>query len=80
MLVRTTSVDPEQPMIASQDETTKHEYEVTKIMAHKKSSDQYLFQVYWKGFSPEDDMREPIMHLRNSPIVVREYLAKYPLV
>jgi hypothetical protein len=49
------------------------EYEVDKILDHRKSRRSYEFLVRWVGYSPEHDTWEPEANLKNAPNVLKEY-------
>eukprot|EP00884_Botryococcus_braunii_P000309 jgi/Botrbrau1/10279/Bobra.0120s0001.1 len=52
------------------------EYEVEKILHHRKARRSYEFLVRWVGYSPEHDTWESEANLRNAPGALKEYWAR----
>lgn len=70
--------DPKQPLLANPQDLADLKWKVDQIVTHYHQGHQLLFKVCWKGFGPEDNTWEPIMHLCNSSEVVQAYLACHP--
>jgi hypothetical protein len=49
------------------------EYEVDKLVNHRRVGDTLEFLVRWKGYTPSDDTWEPEPHLKNCPKVLKDY-------
>jgi transposase InsO family protein len=52
------------------------EYEVEKILDHRKARRLHEFLVRWVGYSPEHDTWESEANLRNAPAALKEYWAR----
>ena len=52
------------------------EWEVERILQHRKVGRGYQYLVRWKGFGREDDTWEPRKNLANAPEVLRKYEAE----
>jgi hypothetical protein len=62
---------PPAPVITGYDK----EYEVEKIITHRKKGRDVQYLVRWKGYGPEDDTWEPERNLRNASNILQQYLA-----
>jgi hypothetical protein len=67
------SVQPPPPAEVLEGED---EYEVEKILHHRKARRSYEFLVRWVGYSPEHDTWESEANLRNAPGALKEYWAR----
>jgi hypothetical protein len=65
-------VDPPPPTLVKGVE----EYDVEKILQHRKRGNTTQYLVRWKGFTASDDTWEPTSNLKNAQKAIQEYKAK----
>ena len=51
----------------------EEEYEVEKILQHKKENRKMYYLIRWKGYGREHDQWEPEANLKNAKKILREY-------
>lgn len=54
-------------------------YEVERIVSHignLKEKEKCIFQIRWRGYGEEYDTFEPYVHLKNCPLILKNYLSK----
>lgn len=49
------------------------EYEVEKILDHRKMGNTHVYKIRWLGYGPSSDTWEPEANLKNCPTILHEY-------
>jgi hypothetical protein len=58
------------------DDDTKQEYEVEKILNHKRVSGKPYYLVKWKGYDTSENTWEPIKNLTGCHQLIQQYCSK----
>jgi hypothetical protein len=58
------------------DDDTEQEYEVEKILNHKRVSRKPYYLVKWKGYNTSENMWEPIENLTGCHQLIQQYYLK----
>jgi len=57
---------------APPDDDAAHEYEIDRIIGHRKQNGKEYFYIHWKGYPAEDDTWEPKENLSKVALEIWE--------